>query len=66
MKKYSVYWKKTGEPLIIGGSSRQCAKAMDLTCVESFYVIYAAIKNGRWNASKKWDIRLYVEDEDGN
>jgi hypothetical protein len=62
--KYSVYWKKTGEPVIIGGTAEECTRAMDLTSVDSFWSTWQLIKTGHPNASQKWAIARYEEDYD--
>ena len=57
---YSVYWKKTGQPLIIGGTSDECMREMDLTSMSSFWAIWNKIKNNHPKASQKWIIERYV------
>lgn len=52
--KYTVYDKKTDMPLIIGGTSAECAAAMGLT-VPSFYSECSKLKHGKLESSK-WEI----------
>lgn len=61
INRYSVYWKKTGEPLIIGGTAEECTREMDLTCIGSFWTIWYRIKSGHPKVSQKWIIERYVE-----
>lgn len=65
MKRYSVYWKKTGEPLIIGGTAEECAREMDLTTIGSFWSVWNKIKNNHPKRSLKWDIVRYEVKDNG-
>ena len=53
--RYSVYDRRTDFPVIIGGTARECAAAMNIT-LTSFYNAYSRLKNGYKNASRKWEI----------
>lgn len=59
--KYSVYSKKTGQPVIIFGTADECAAAMGLCSRGGFYTTYTKLKNGTIT-SEKWEI--YRDDED--
>lgn len=61
--KYSVYWKKTGEPLIIGGTAEECTERMDLTSINSFWAMWHLIKTGHPKASQKWHVERYDGEE---
>ncbi len=61
-KRYTVYNKKTGLPVMIGGTSVQCAAAMGLA-MTSFYSTYSRLKNGKI-VSKTWEISQDEEDLD--
>lgn len=64
-KKYSVYHKKTDQPLIVYASSKECAKAMGIV-LNSFYRYISRMREGKINL-RKWSIyEDEVEDiEDG-
>ena len=66
-KKYTtftVYDRRTDMPVIIGGTTRECAAAMGIT-LSSFYTIYTKLKNGNEKATRKWEIyRDEPEEED--
>ena len=57
-KRYSVYDRRTDQPVIIYATARECAAAMGLTEV-SFYSVYSRQKNNG-KVSMKWEI---FEDE---
>ena len=65
LNKYSVYLKKTGESVIIGGTAEECAREMDLTSVDSFWAIWQLIKTDNPKASQKWAIERYEDGDDG-
>lgn len=52
---YTVYRCSTDLPVIIGGTARECAAAMKIT-MGSFHTIYSKQKNGRKQATRKWEI----------
>lgn len=56
--RYSVYHKKTDEPLILYGTSKECAIAMGIT-VNSFYRYICRLRGGKIKI-RKWSI---YEDE---
>ena len=58
--KYSVYSKKTGQPVIIFGTAEECAAAMG-RAVNTFWRVYTRQNSGK-NVSKKWEI--FRDDED--
>lgn len=53
--RYTVYNRKTDMPVMIGGTARECAKAMGVT-LPSFYSIYSRFKNGRLDSGAKWEV----------
>lgn len=57
-KRYSVYYKKTDEPLFIYGTSKECAKAMGIR-LNSFYRYIVRMRQGKIKL-RKW---LVYEDE---
>ena len=57
-KWYSVYHRKTDEPLVIYGTSKECAKAMGIR-VNSFYRYIVRMRQGKIKL-RKW---LVYEDE---
>ena len=57
-KRYSVYKGKDEVPLVIYGTSRECAEAMGIK-LRSFYEYISKIKNGTLK-SQRW---LVYEDE---
>lgn len=57
-KRYSVYHRKTDEPLVIYGTSKECAKAMGIR-VNSFYRYIVRMRQGKIKL-RKW---LVYEDE---
>lgn len=58
VKRYSVYHIKTEMPLVIYGTSKECAEAMGVT-LNSFFRYIMRIKEGKIQA-RKW---LIYEDE---
>lgn len=52
---YTVYRRRTDQPLIIGGTARECAAAMKIQ-LGSFHTIYTKLKNGNKKATRKWEI----------
>lgn len=52
--RYSVYHKKTDLPLIIYGTSKECAKAMGIK-VNSFYRYIVRMRQGRIRL-RKWAV----------
>lgn len=58
LRRYSVYSKKTDMPLIIYGTSYECAEAMGIT-VNSFYRYLCRIREGKMQL-RKW---MVYEDE---
>lgn len=62
LKKYSVYDKRTDQPVIIGGTAEECAAAMGVA-TWTFYVEYSKLKNGKLK-SNKWEIFLDDDDEE--
>ena len=64
-KRYSVYHTKTDMPLIIYGTSKECAEAMGIT-VNSFYRYIIRTRQGKIKAHKWLVYEDEVEDlEDG-
>lgn len=65
VKHYSVYNRKTDEPVVIYGTARECIKVMGVT-MTTFYIYVTRTNKGI--KKRKYDI--YVddpeEDEDGN
>ena len=57
-KRYSVYHRKTDEPLVIYGTSKECAKAMGIR-LNSFYRYIVRMRQGKIQL-RKW---LVYEDE---
>ena len=57
-KRYSVYKGKDETPLVIYGTSRECAEAMGIT-LRSFWEYVSKMKSGTLK-SKRW---LVCEDE---
>ena len=57
-KRYSVYHRKTEQPLVIYGTSKECAKAMGIK-VNSFYRYIVRMRQGKIQL-RKW---LVYEDE---
>ena len=60
---YSVYRRKTGMPVIIGGTYRECAAAMGIT-PKSFREIYSKFKNNSPTTGHRWEIYRDDPDED--
>ena len=56
--RYSVYHKDTDLPLVIYGTSKQCAKAMGVT-LNSFYRYICRMRQGKIKL-RKWSV---YEDE---
>lgn len=56
---YTVYDNKTDFPIIVGGTARECAKAMGIT-LESFY---CAVDRCRKGKNRRWTILSEWEDE---
>ena len=54
LKRYSVYSKKSGLPVMINGTAEQCAAAMGVT-IGSFYSTYSRLTSGR-ATSGTWEI----------
>lgn len=52
---YTVYDNKTDMPVIVDGTARECAEAMKLKSLNSFYAAYNNHKKGK---AKKWTIIL--------
>lgn len=52
--RYSVYHKKTDLPLVIYGTSKQCAKAMGVT-LNSFYRYICRMRQGKIKL-RKWSV----------
>ena len=59
-KFYSVYNRKTDEPVIIHGTTRECMAATNLT-KSSFYTYVTCT---RYNNVKKRRYDIYVDEED--
>lgn len=60
---YSVYRRKTGMPVIIGGTYRECAAVMGIT-PKSFREIYSRFKNNSTTTGHRWEIYRDDPDED--
>lgn len=63
-KHYSVYHKDTDQPLIIYGSSIECAEAMGIK-LQSFYRYVMRMREGKIRL-RKWAVYEDLEDENGN
>ena len=63
--RYSVYHKKTDQPLVLYGTSKECAKAMGIS-INSFYRYICRMRGGKIKL-RKWAVyEDEVEDvEDG-
>lgn len=61
LKKYTVYDNKTDFPVIVEGTSAECAKAMGIK-INSFHSTVTRARNGE---NKRWTI-LKVDEEDQN
>ena len=64
--RYSVYYKKTDLPLVIYGTSKECAKAMGVT-LNSFYRYICRMRQGKIKL-RKWSVYQDEKEdqEDGN
>ena len=60
---YTVYRRKTGMPVIIGGTAHECAAAMGIT-PKSFREIYSKFKNNSPTTGHRWEIYRDDPDED--
>ena len=62
--RYSVYHKKSELPLILYGSSKECAKAMGIK-VNSFYRYICRMRQGKIKLRKWLVYEDELEEEDG-
>lgn len=61
-KRYSVYDRRTEQPLIINGTAAECAKRLGMG-LESFWVLVSRAHTGRGWQSKKYEIFDDEEDD---
>lgn len=61
MKKYTVYNNKTDFPVIVDGTSAECAKAMGI----KFNSFHSTVTRARKGEIKKWTV-LTMDEEDLN
>lgn len=60
-RKYSVYHRKTDQPLIVYATSKECAKAMGIK-INSFYRYICRMREGKIKM-RKWQVYLDSEEE---
>ena len=60
-RKYSVYHRKTDQPLIVYASAKECAKAMGIK-INTFYRYICRMRGGKIQL-RKWQVYLDSEEE---
>lgn len=63
VKHYSVYKRKTDEPVVIYGTARECIKVMGVT-MTTFYIYVTRTNKGI--KKRKYDIYVDDPEEDDN
>lgn len=62
--RYSVYNKKTDAPIVIYGTSKECANAMGIR-LNSFYKHIVRMRKGKTNTTKWLVFEDEKEEDDG-
>lgn len=60
---YSVYSRRDDMPIIIHGTSRECAEALGIT-VNAFYRMVSRTRNRKPDASRRYFVYIDDDEED--
>jgi hypothetical protein len=62
-RRYSVYDRRTDQPIVIHGTAHHCAAVLGVR-LKTFYVYISRARKGRPGAPQKYEIFTDDEDED--